>query len=67
MNDIYGHISKKLLATYDQVTSCWKTLQDTLAWDLIKYSQTLPKLGMTQRGKLYELVMLERPIKENDY
>ena len=66
MNDTYGLISKKLLAVYDQVTLSWRTLQDTLALDLIQYSQTLPKSGMTQHGKLYEQVKSARPITEND-
>jgi hypothetical protein len=67
MNATYGLISKKLLAVYDQESSYWRTLEDTLASGSIKYSQTLPKSGTTRAGKLYELVMLGRPIKGRDY
>jgi len=41
--------------------------EDTLPLDLVKCLQTLPTSGMTQDGKLYELAMLVRPIKEQDY
>ena len=67
MSDTYGHTSLKLLAHYDQNTSSWKMLEDTLALDLAQSLQTLPNLGMTQDGKLYELVMLVRPTKEQDF
>jgi len=66
MSDIYGLISKKLLAIYDQVTSSWKMSEGILALDLAQSLQTLPKSGMTQDGKLYELVTLVQHIKEQD-
>jgi len=66
MSDTYGHTLSKLLAHYDQNTLSWKMSEDTLALDLAQSLQTLPKSGMTQDGKLYELVMLVRPIKEQE-
>jgi hypothetical protein len=67
MKDTCGHTSLKQLASYDQTTSSWRTLEAISALDLKTFSRTLPKSGTTQRGKLYELVTLERPIKEQDY
>ena len=67
MKDTYGRILKKVLAIYDPPTSSWRTLQATLASDLVKYSQTLPKSGMTQDGKLYELVTLGHRTAEKDF
>jgi hypothetical protein len=67
MKDTYGHTLKKLLAIYDQASSSWKTSEDTLVLDSIKFSPTLPKSGMTQDGKLYELATLVRPIKGRGY
>jgi len=67
MSDISGLSSNKLLASYDQASLCWKTLEDTLALDLTESLVTLPRSGMTQDGKLYEQVMLAHPTKGRDY
>jgi hypothetical protein len=67
MSDTYGHILNKLLAVYDQVLLSWKTSEAISVSDSKKFSQTLPKSGMTQDGKLYELVMLAHPTKGRDY
>ena len=41
--------------------------EDISASDSKKFLKTLPKMGMMQDGKLYELVMLEPHTKEQDY
>ncbi len=66
MSDTYGLISKKLLASYSPSESSWKTSEAISPLDSKKFSKTLPKLGMTQDGQLFELVMSEHPIAEND-
>jgi hypothetical protein len=66
MNDISGHTSKKQLAHLDQESSSWKTCEGISASASKKFLQTLPKSGMTQDGKLYELATLARPIKGHD-
>ena len=58
-NAISGPILKKQLANYDLESSSWKTLEDISPSDLKKFSKSLPKSGMTQRGQLFELVMSE--------
>ena len=66
MSDIFGHISKKALASYDQASSSWKTSEDISASDSKKFSKSLPKSGMTQFGQLFELQMSEHPIEGHD-
>ena len=66
MSDTYGPISKKLLATYNPQESSWKTSEAISHSDSKKFSKTLPKLGMTQDGQLFELVMLEHHTDESD-
>ena len=66
MSDTYGPISKKLLAIYNPQESSWKTSEAISHSDSKKFSKTLPKLGMTQDGQLFELVMLEHPTDESD-
>jgi hypothetical protein len=67
MSDTYGHISNKLLAVYDRVLLSWKTSEAISVSDSRKFLQTLPKSGMTQDGKLYELVTLAHPTKGRGY
>jgi hypothetical protein len=54
------------LASFDPDSRCWRTFQATLASELPRFSQTLPRSGMTRRGRLYELPMSGRPIDGSD-
>lgn len=56
-----GPSSPVLLASYDPDGSCWRTYQDTFPWGDTTYSATLPRSGMTRRGRLYELRMSALP------
>lgn len=55
IRDTSGPSSPVLLASFDPDTRCWRTFQATLASELPRFSQTLPRSGMTRRGRLYEL------------
>lgn len=65
--DIYGRISSKPLASYDQVSLSWKMSGDTLPSDLTESLVILPKSGITQNGHLYQLQMLAHHTKGKDY
>jgi hypothetical protein len=67
MSDISSHSYWKQLANLSQDGLSWKMLEDISASDSKKFLQALPKSGMTQDGKLFELVRLERLTKEQDY
>jgi hypothetical protein len=56
-----GPSSPVLLASFDPEASCWRTFQATLASELPKFSQTLPRSGMTRSGRLYALPTLALP------
>lgn len=55
IRDTSGPSSPVLLASFDPDTRCWRTFQATLASELPRFSQTLPRSGMTRHGRLYEL------------
>lgn len=61
----YGRRCAESLAKYDQGTSSWRTPQLSLLEDLSEFLETLPRYGMTLRGELYQLPMLERGIRES--
>ena len=50
------------LAKYDPATSSWRTAQGSLLSEEPELLETLPRLGMTRDGLLWEQPMLERPI-----
>jgi hypothetical protein len=56
-----GPSSPVLLASFDHDTRCWRTFQATLASELPKFSETLPRSGMTRSGRLYALPTLALP------
>lgn len=57
----YGASSRVLLAKFDHNTRSWKTPQCSFLGDSDECLETLPRLGMTQNGLLWELMTLERP------
>lgn len=61
-----GPSSPVLLASFDPEASCWRTFQATLASELPRFSQTLPRSGMTRDGRLYALQMSALPTVESD-
>lgn len=52
--DISGLGSSEAFAWWDHNSSCWRTSQGTLPWDLTPSSVTLPKRGSMRSGWLYE-------------
>lgn len=47
---IFGPICSELLATYDQLTSCWRMSQATFLWDSDEFSETWPQSGTMRNG-----------------
>lgn len=60
-----GPTSLEPLAFYDPDTCSWRTCQATLFEDSAPFSGRLPRLGMTRRGRLYELPTSAHPIAES--
>ena len=50
-----GNISPQPLAQFHQDTQSWRTSQLSIFEDLDKFSQTLPRSGMTRNGTLFLL------------
>ena len=68
----FGPKSSDLLASYDQNTSLWRTLQTCLLAQvsnqgdgLAEFSGTWPSAGMMRNGKTYQLQPWALPIAEN--
>ncbi len=49
----FGLSSRESLASYDPVTSSWRTSQLCLDGDLDEFSETFPRSGMTRNGRLF--------------
>lgn len=58
----YGPSSVELWASFDHVSRWWKTSAHSLLEASPKFSETLPRSGMTRNGTLYRLQPLTRPI-----
>ena len=58
--------SQGSLASFDPVSCSWKTSQQSLLEEGRKWSEPLPRWGMTVDGVLYRLKALEQIIKERD-
>lgn len=58
----YGESMRGWLANYDRASSSWKTLELCGLEDSPKFSETLPRSGMTRAGNLYLLPPLVRLI-----
>jgi len=58
----YGSSMPASLTSYDHDTQSWKTSERLLTGDLIEYSGALPKSGMMRNGRIYALLISERPI-----
>jgi hypothetical protein len=61
-----GPSSPVWLASFDPDGYCWRTSQATLALELERFSETLPRWGMTRRGSLYALPISALPTDAND-
>ena len=61
-----GLSSPVLLASFDRATHSWRTFQATLALELPRFSQTLPRSGMTRDGQLFELRTSAHPTNGSD-
>src|SRR6266702_1649100 len=61
-NQDYGQNSTASFASYDLLTSSWKTLQLSFTGELIEYSETYPRAGMMRNGKCYQRKPLVRRI-----
>jgi hypothetical protein len=57
IRDTSGPSSPVLLASFDPDTRCLRMFQGTLLSAELPLLQTLPRSGMTRRGRLYELPM----------
>jgi hypothetical protein len=63
----YGESSAVSLASFDLSTSSWRTLELCGLEDSPKFSQTLPRSGMTRSGTLFLLPPLVRLIYASGY
>ena len=63
--DYFGR-SLALLARYDRPTSSWKTFQLLLDGEAERWSEPLPRWGMTVDGACYRLSMWERITRGTD-
>jgi len=63
---VFGGNVSDSLASYDHESSCWRTSQLSLFGEEEKWLDRLPRLGMTQNGKLYQLGCSVRLIAETD-
>lgn len=61
----YGLSTLELLASYDPITSSWKTSQLCLDGELSEFSATWPRSGMTRNGVASPLPTLARRTAEN--
>lgn len=61
----YGPRCLELLAQFDPESHSWKTYGVITLWDLTVCLPTLPKLGMTLNGKLFQRSAWERPILDS--
>jgi hypothetical protein len=66
MSDTYGPTFVRELAYFDHDLSCWRTLEDTLLSDSVKFSEKLPSWGTVQGGVLSEHRMPELHISEHE-
>ena len=67
MTGICGRSLPTPFAQYDPDTSCWKTLQDTVVGDSIRFSRTWPKHGSMCDGQVFEHQTLVPHIVGNEY
>jgi hypothetical protein len=67
MSDTYGRTFVRELAYFDHDLSYWRTLEDTLLSDSVKFSGKLPNWGMVQGGVLSEHRMPELHTSEHEY
>jgi hypothetical protein len=65
-DQVFTEKSCVLLASFDQNTCSWRTLQQSFLTDSELYSETWPRWGMTQGGAAYAHPMWERRITETD-
>ena len=63
---VFGLKCSELFVNYDPESSSWKTSQLSLFGDYQQFSEHLPKAGMIQNGKLYQLQNLEPSTFEKD-
>ena len=63
---VFGGNVSESLASYDHESSCWRTSQLSLFGEDEKWLEALPKSGMTQSGKLYQLGCSVRLISDVD-
>jgi hypothetical protein len=63
-DQVFTEKSCVLLASFDQNTCSWRTLQQSFLTDSEPYSETWPRWGMTQDGAAYAHQMWERRITE---
>ena len=67
MKDGYGLNSTELFAYYNHDTSSWKTPQASYLSDGKIYSETLPRAGTMQNGKLFMRPASARPTSANEF
>ena len=60
----YGQSTPELLASYDRVTSSWRTRQACLVSGWEEFSETWPRSGLMRSGIAYRLEPLARPTSE---
>ena len=63
----YGESLPVSLASYDPLTSLWRTCQTCLTGGLAEFSATWPKSGMMRSGTVYPLASLVPLSFESDY
>lgn len=55
---VYGSITPVWLASFDPLTSSWRTSQHSLEGGLTEFSEALPRSGTMRNGTLYQLAPL---------
>ena len=63
----FGRITPESLASYDPISSSWKTSQACLDGEWAPFLETWPESGMTQNGELYPLRQWDSIIYENEF
>ena len=64
-NLVFGGKCTALSMSYDHVSQCWRTCQQSLFGEASKSLDRLPKSGMMQSGLLYQRNSSEHHTKEN--
>jgi len=64
---VFGRSLSESLASYDPVTSSWRTYQLSFIEDLTLFSETFPKSGTMRSGKLYPRNPLVRLTLDSEY